>query len=73
MIVMDPVEVTVQMKPPKQISTSGSQQNSKNKNIRLQYATEIQPRKIAHQLMAVRENLCQEAIEDIKSIRYSMI
>ena len=71
MIVMDPVEVAVQMKPPKRTSTSGSQQNGKN--IRLQYATEIQPRKIAHQLVAVRENLCQEAIEDIKSIRYSMI
>jgi hypothetical protein len=38
-------------------------------NMRGMYMADVSPRKIAHRIVSVRENLCEEIIEDLGSVR----
>lgn len=67
MIELDAFELNVLYKPPKALRTKSSRPGAKN--VMLQYAYEIQPRKVAHQLVTVRENICSELIDDIRSVK----
>jgi len=65
MIALDKLEINVYMNPPKKLSKVNSKPDA---NIRLMYNHDIQPRKVAHQIVTVREDVCSEIIQDLGSI-----
>jgi len=64
MIRTDKHDIIVTMVPPTALKKAHH-----GKNIRVQYTVKIEPRKIAHQLVTIREQVCNELIEDLKAIR----
>lgn len=66
MIKLDKQEVNVYLNPPKKMGKLNAAPNAK---IRLKYVHEIQPRKVAHQLVTVREDVCLEMMQDLGSIK----
>lgn len=67
MIKLDKHEILVVMTPPKQLLAA--HRLPANANVKIQYNANIDPRKIANQILTVRENLCKEVIDDLGSIR----
>lgn len=68
MIRTDKHEILVTMSAPKNY-LSKYLKDKPNANLRIQYPSTIDPRKIANQILTVRENLCNEIMEDLGSIR----
>jgi hypothetical protein len=66
MIKLDKQEVSVYMNPPKKL---GKLNAAPDARIRLKYIHEIQPRKVAHQIVTVREDVSSEIIQDLGSIK----
>lgn len=67
MIDMGKTSVQVIMNPPKALMR-GRRQGFDN-NVRLEYLHDIEPRKIAHQILTVRESVCEELIQDLGCVR----
>jgi len=66
MIQLDKQELSVYMNPPKKL---GKLDSAPDARIRLKYIHGIQPRKVAHQIVTVREDISSEIIQDLGSIK----
>mmetsp|Transcript_9958 Transcript_9958/g.16395 ORF Transcript_9958/g.16395 Transcript_9958/m.16395 type:complete len:457 (+) Transcript_9958:115-1485(+) len=69
MINLDKQEVKVYIAPRSVSRSPDRQVSEKESNLRGMYLEEIEPRKLAHKIVAVRENICEEVIQDLGSIR----
>lgn len=70
MIAMDPQDVSVYLSPPEGfLGTKTANGAAKNPHIKLQYMHHIEPRKIAHRILTIREDVSGELIADLKCIR----
>eukprot|EP00607_Mallomonas_marina_P007730 CAMPEP_0182416828 /NCGR_PEP_ID=MMETSP1167-20130531/1199_1 /TAXON_ID=2988 /ORGANISM="Mallomonas Sp, Strain CCMP3275" /LENGTH=462 /DNA_ID=CAMNT_0024589929 /DNA_START=198 /DNA_END=1586 /DNA_ORIENTATION=+ len=67
MIKTDKHDVYVTMTPPKVFLKSRN--IDPKRNVKVQYAAKIEPRKIANQILTVRENVCEEIMQDLQSLR----
>ena len=67
MINMDKTSVQVLMNPPKALMRGRRQ--GFDYNVRLEYLHDIEPRKIAHQILTVRESCVEELIQDLGCVR----
>jgi len=67
MIIADTTVLQVLMNPPKAI-LRGRSVKSDNR-VRLEYMHELEPRKIAHQLLTVRESISEEMIQDLGCVK----
>ena len=66
MVKLDKQELSVYMNPPKKLTKLNAAPDAR---IRLKYIHEIQPRKVAHQIITVREDISSEIIQDLGSIK----
>lgn len=67
MIKTDTQTIEVLLNPPKQLRRG--RHHPQGNNIRVRYVQELEPRKIANQLVAVREDISGEIMRDLGSIR----
>ena len=67
MIVADTTVLQVVMNPHKAILRGRS--STSDNRVRLEYMHELEPRKIAHQLLTVRESISEEMIQDLGCVK----
>lgn len=67
MINLDELEIQVLFQPPQAMLRSKG--NPNRGNIKLQYTYDLEPRKIAHQILTVREDVSGELIKDLGCIK----
>lgn len=63
----DPLLLTVYMDPKRVSSREVTTPNEHN--MKVKFLHEIEPRKLAHRIVSVRENVCQELLEDLSSVK----